>query len=456
MKRNFKRIISVVLIMSVLFSSAFTFNVHAADVPEYDSCADYYFSNLSGNDVPFNVLGSCGYVAMAMLLSYYDVYWNDNFVANDYERDATYKNNSNTFVSSVLKTENETLLSMYSAYQQAGGTLDEKTYLESIYENFVDDNQDNGYLHLDLIGIAMERGYYDGILQIEKYGISLYDMAYIMDDYLDIAFGSNQYYFLLEQNIPENQPITIKMEYSKNIGTSNADVLAKMHELTEENTPYILIGVNSSDDSDVHLMVGYGAVKQNEQIIDYKLHTGWGNNPYTTFNDTIYSSDIGILWLEIDESRIPHVCCDNFIVGDERSCSCRVYGDLHPKHVHEAGDVYLSMGAEVHNVRCLWDNGIVLEPHHFINCIQTSSTAHTGFCDCGYVMYNLTHQLTEYTYISNLYHKASCVCGYFENEMHTTRTISNRYSECTICGAIFDMWSTPTIKKVDDPPIESD
>ena len=46
-----------------------------------------YFSNLTTNR-PRNNVGNCGYVAAAMLLSYYDTYWNPNFIPDQY-------NNSN-------------------------------------------------------------------------------------------------------------------------------------------------------------------------------------------------------------------------------------------------------------------------------------------------------------------------------------------------------------------------
>lgn len=46
-----------------------------------------YFSNLTTN-YPTNNVGNCGYVAAAMLLSYYDTYWNPNFIPDQY-------NNSN-------------------------------------------------------------------------------------------------------------------------------------------------------------------------------------------------------------------------------------------------------------------------------------------------------------------------------------------------------------------------
>ena len=44
---------------------------------------NYYFQNLCEN-IPFNHYGNCGYTAFTMLLSYYDTFWNDDFIPNIY------------------------------------------------------------------------------------------------------------------------------------------------------------------------------------------------------------------------------------------------------------------------------------------------------------------------------------------------------------------------------------
>jgi hypothetical protein len=393
---------------------------------------------------------------MAMLLSYYDVYWNDNFVANGYEQDATYDSTSNAFKSSTLKTENSILENMHKEYEKGGGTLDIIPYLQPLYLDFVTTHQKKDFLHLDLIGMGIDAGYYDGIFQIDEYSTNFNQTAHLLDIYFDNIFGEYIYFDPLNSNsvLGENPPIDIKILDTATIGVSHNDVVDKMHELVNDGIPVMYRGSNGNSG---HAMIAFSTEKDsNGNIVDCNLHTGWTDRYHDTLSSTEYNSDIAILWLEIDESQIPHVCCDNFVVGDEKSCSCRVYGDLHPKHIHEAGNTYFSMGVEVHNVKCAWDNAALVELHHFADYIQTSNTTHTGFCDCGYVVQNLPHQFTEFTNQSNLYHKAYCVCGYSKNEMHVTESINSRYSKCTICGAVFDMWSTPTIKGVNDPPPESE
>ena len=60
-----------------------------------------YFNNLDLN-MPTNNVGNCGYVALTMLLSYYDTYWNGDIIPDIY-------NNPNQTVISALTTQSTTL-----------------------------------------------------------------------------------------------------------------------------------------------------------------------------------------------------------------------------------------------------------------------------------------------------------------------------------------------------------
>lgn len=49
--------------------------------------APYYFKNLNTN-FGYNTFGSCGYIAVGMLLSFWDTYWDDSIVPEKYEEQA--------------------------------------------------------------------------------------------------------------------------------------------------------------------------------------------------------------------------------------------------------------------------------------------------------------------------------------------------------------------------------
>ena len=82
MKNVKYKLISVALIIAIL-SGMLVINASADE--EYDTLLQYYFEELEG-DVPANIHGSCGYVALCMMLSFYDFYWDDRFIDIEYEK----------------------------------------------------------------------------------------------------------------------------------------------------------------------------------------------------------------------------------------------------------------------------------------------------------------------------------------------------------------------------------
>ena len=57
---------------------------YSSYIYQYDSFMESYFDNLTTNH-GHNTIGSCGYVAIDMLLCYYDTYLNDNIVPEQYD-----------------------------------------------------------------------------------------------------------------------------------------------------------------------------------------------------------------------------------------------------------------------------------------------------------------------------------------------------------------------------------
>ena len=55
-----------------------------------DYYSSLYFSNLVDN-FGNNTHGTCSYVAIGMLLSFYDSYWNDNLIPESYDKVSNYQ-----------------------------------------------------------------------------------------------------------------------------------------------------------------------------------------------------------------------------------------------------------------------------------------------------------------------------------------------------------------------------
>ena len=289
----------IFLMIAMLLTPVFMLSVFADENEEPTSCPDYYFSNLSGDDVPYNVIGSCGYVATSIFLAYYDVYWNDYFVKNKYENDATYSSDSNSFISSTIKTENHLLHEMYDEYCDEVAPeerMSETTYLKPSYIDFVMSHLNKDYLHLDLIGMGIDKGYYSGINPANEYAITIQQTAKILDDYFDVIFGDHIYYDPLGLNsvLGDNPPIEIKIMDSTVIGNSHDEVVAKMYELLADNIPVMYRGEALDGNKKVgHRMVAFSTINdENGNIIDCELHTGWRGNSLTTLSNTEYNLDI--------------------------------------------------------------------------------------------------------------------------------------------------------------------
>ena len=401
MKRISRRFISIITILSILVSSVFVMTASADDVvvETYDSCADQYFSELKGN-VPKNVVGSCAYVATSMLLAYYDTYWNDNFVPDEYEASTAYPEGVESGYSTI-KTENELWDELDEEY---GGTLSESDFADLYYEDFVEQHLNEGYLHLDLIKIGIDLGLYEEgewFLYHDPYGANLDESAYILEEYLCDIFGDYNYYDYFGANsVLDTPPLIIKIMRNGDLGVTNETVIQKMYELVDAGIPVMYRGSNGTGG---HRMIAYDTIKEDGQIVDCILHTGWTSGYYTTLSQTEYDEDISILWLEIDETRIPHVCSNNFLLNNGTSaCSCNVYASNHPEHIHSS------------------------------TLVSNTDTAHTYECDwCGHT--TVECHLFTYNSVSNMFHEKRCFCGKVITERHVMLRESAQYSVCTIC-----------------------
>lgn len=93
-------------------STDFSSEVYSGTTPLIDVYKDggelmkNYYRHLDANKIS-NSMGNCGYTAIGMLLSYFDTYWNDNFIEEKYEASVT----------EVASTE---LLDYSSSYESPG------------------------------------------------------------------------------------------------------------------------------------------------------------------------------------------------------------------------------------------------------------------------------------------------------------------------------------------------
>lgn len=468
--------LAVLLIAIMLLTYTEFFSNAENEVYNHECYLKEHFSwiqedNTEVSDYPKNPFGSCSYVAMSLLLSYYDAYWDDRFVPIDYEIIGEISPQSSKIWSdfhfTLENTEWEALI------QENGWNLNEqgdKIEAAEVYSQFIQDHSDK-YFQLYLLSLAIQEGYHDNEL---SYGLYPFEIVDFLEFYLyeKCGFNSNQ--------------VTVH-ELSESLTTTNEDLFDMAKEHIKSGFPVIYGGTkielenvewlsSIKDNVGGHALVGYDVTENEDDII---LSYCWNGYDTTTFYKNEYKYFSSIIWLEINEDELPHTCSESYRnLADTRGyCICELYSK-HPNHRHVSyyGGEECPMSSKNYTCYCgelitashTYNIEAYSSTQHWIECAcgaksqlwdhdiayTHTSVTHSGACECGYTIVDQPHQFTEFTNISNLYHKAYCTCGYYRNEMHVTRSINNRYSECTICGAVFDMWSTPTIKGENDPPKE--
>lgn len=406
------RTISCALSVVIAFLNLFVFSISADDT-EQVLCVTDHFSKLKYNNngsienrIPPNEIGTCTHLAMSMILSFYDFYWNDCFVpTREWPSDEVHdmgweKGTYNSINNTVIETSN--------ANPEASAWLQYKQ-IENDYREFAQAT-DIFYLQSKLFSIA-ESETLTGSVGIV--GMLAFQVVRVLEEYL------------LSVGLGPEQGVEVHIEHGfPNIDNLNANrdtLFSTIKNKVQEGHPVMFLGLDNIDafpeiiDGDdwgiyAHAMVAYG-VEQINGKDDILLHTGWSNNELQYYNSTPYTKFNSAVWIEIDEEKLPHVCTDAYrdTATNQNVCACYVYSNTHPAHCS-------------HNYHC--------EPKN--------DTYHHDICGCG-VAINQTHHTFTYSTHSTTSHTKYCsLCGYSSPELHNfiIERESTQYHKktCTLCG----------------------
>lgn len=469
MKKIFSKIASLIIVLSILISS-FCININAVEFTEppfLSTYAAHYFHNLNSN-FGTNIEGTCGYVAAAMLLSFYDSYWQDNFIPEQYDTIGAYNSNSLEILSSPgIRSELDLI--------NSSGYTD--------YDNFIDDHADY-YLHLKLLQIGRDSlGLCNPTLQdwieyisgnpIETdWAISIWDVKNVINEYFAGLSGGGV-------SVKNNVTVKISSFLDADHITAedpNALIRTEMIQKIRQGIPVIYFGYSESTNGG-HFLIAYDYDEDNDEIY---FHTGWSNNTQITneSNLFIYTSNTSILWFEFDEENLTHECTDAYVSGaaGNEICSCYIYNSIHPAHGYhnhldrnyndkyhwdecpcgEKGEyiyhtlTYSNPTNTVHHQSCTECDYESDYPHTYTEFVETSSTHHSEICVCGDIMENQPHVARVYTKYNNFKHNVYCKCGYYIGTSVHNMVTSGRYATCTDCGIKIDTFSDVTIKDIEE------
>ncbi|MBE5730512.1 MAG: leucine-rich repeat domain-containing protein [Clostridiales bacterium] len=280
-----------------------TIAANAANIPSsYDSYMEAYFRGLTTN-YAVNQYNSCGYVALGMLLSYYDSYLCDNIIPNDYdivstgeERNMVARNNSPGIKKEIINSSSA------------------KNYYENIIKK-----SDNFLGHL--IKMAKENYNLFNFSENNSAGnTNLGDRVNILGFYLNGRLGIPSNNIRFRPDGEKNKIYDIKLFIKQNI---------------DAGIPVLIGARKSSEANEGHAMICYAyttqydkndPLKEDDVIDDMTLyvHSGLfdGKGTYISLEETNY--DVLTSAMAIEFNYANHSCSNNYEVGtgDNKKTYC--------------------------------------------------------------------------------------------------------------------------------------
>ena len=293
--------------------------------------ASYYFYNLDRN-FGNNLVGSCGYVALAMLLSYYDTYWDDNIIDDRYDENEYLINDS---LSDTIKSPgigkdfpNTTEVNVASYY----------TFLESHVNGL------NNLFHPYLIVFAEN--------SLNYYEKNSYDYPCLMY-YSEFSTLLNEYL----QNNRYYSTTNFAIEQSRSNDLVDSFVIPRV----KQGIPVVLyIGSLKGN----HYVIAYD---YNESLDELYCHFGWHETledgkicyfNHLRLSSTDYNSYLGAFALNFNTT---HNCSNNYLDSTSDDTYCPCYFNIHPSHTHSYVS-YTNFNKLKHSGLCYCGTSVFL-PH---------------------------------------------------------------------------------------------
>lgn len=262
-----------------------------------------YFRNLS-TYLPNNNIGSCSFVALCGLMSYYDTFYNDDIVPEQYERHLSNSQNeelAKRVSPGVLRNVyNENFVQTYYDFCRENQTTDLQSKLTMI-KNKVDGNIDEN----------------DNLLTGHEFKFSA---------------GSNNYQDILNEFYCLSSNVEVNLSYA----SQQSDYIQMIKDSIDEGNPVIVsIRSNTASDLGNHAVIAYDYI--GDQIF---ANYGWGS--YCTHID-LFDSRYGYneIWriTTLDFSSMGHTHSNNYVINNKGICGCNL-----------SDEVFLTESIEYRNV----------------------------------------------------------------------------------------------------------
>ena len=465
MKFVSKKITAAILAFVFIFSGIFSLAVSADTTATRESCVVDHFSNLNidnGRYCPPSEY-TCAYAAMSMLLSFYDSYWRDDIIDEAFDWKEGSYSSATDMLEYTFDARQETL-------KWAEWQLDKDNLAKDSFNAFSISYQGT-FFESYLMSLGRTLGYHNS--SDEEFLVWGYQMVDLLEHYLYNKRSMNE------------EKIAVHIYRSFDLGNSREDMLdlaatkiaagsPVIYCGASINTQEIKIGTKAGDVVGAHAMIAYDVASNGDLL----LHTGWINDEYTTSSATEYQYFNMIIWLEINEDNLPHVCTNNYLdtATNTNVCACNIYYNTHPAHASHNYQ-YDEYDSNYHWEECYCGATNAKTGHslsyintssskHYENCsdcayhayvahscttaVNISSTQHQMVCACGYVGSTVSHTAGRYKQYNASKHYVYCACGYLIGTYNHNMVTTGRFARCTDCGYLADTFSDIIIKGVED------
>lgn len=416
---------------------------------QYDIENAFFFKNFQIDEKNnFNEDGTCAVVAAALLLSYYDVFYDDSIIA-------TYE----TYDGITYLTQNRVAKKLVDT--NANGLVDnfyidlwDSTNYQLYYPNEITNPTDTKYV----APAGPSKGFHDYLVEIAT------DKGYLNNGMTVINTENLICDFLNEKNITNLSTCRDIGRYSI-IDVLDADVPVIIG-MTGYNYYYMqdqtLVGKMDDLDSS-HEVVAYGY--QDTSIgLFFHVNMGWSTNNSSKkyFNDTYVNAWLMGYYTYLDSTNLEHVCGYHYMLyNDENSlyieiCTCESFEDnfyfisstsaydlvnydchVNPIKIEHVFDNYEVYNENKHLKKCRLYNYCEeseLEDHNFLIIGKYNDSNHYIKCkDCGYTKYESHINSTIKSNNTNHYKYCSYCLEDYDVEEHIFLYSGNDDSHTGIC-----------------------
>lgn len=390
-----KKILSIILAVCILVgigvvSSNIDKKAEASSSGPYiDSYMTQYFYDLRAN-LSKNEHGTCAYVSIAMLLSFYDNYLDANIIPDEYE---------NRVYSSVpdftVGRQSPGVARINTNFINHLGNSDivyvDTTSPQSYYFGMFDSATKAQIFQAKLFEIAQELDYMTENVSLcddNTGGLGAISKVQVLQEYL-IERG-----FVLNQDNPfslaQGEFVVLTSQYAY-LGWEERNARNRafiIEEILKGNPVLVSIATDAvNNEKDYHSVVAYDYDVTTDKIYFHSGYASMGNqNNHISLEEFGYANWATASVLNINT---PHVCDNNYVYNGVGYC----YHDeeintYNHTHVFSEYIGYTVVdGTTYHTVQC---NGCIekrtnVTTHHFSNCAYYSTTLHKSTCICGYM-----------------------------------------------------------------------